>query len=101
MFLLFIIVSLNIGPSVYMDMHSHSHSHAHIYDYAYAIVDMNVAYIHNDGYNTVVFWFQYFNKLRQNIISSQPMEKQEIMAQYFQHLMEGIERSLLSKNRDL
>ncbi|XP_076471297.1 exportin-7-like [Babylonia areolata] len=42
----------------------------------------------------------YFNKVRENIISSQPAEKQETMAQCFQNLMEGIERSLLTKNRD-
>ncbi|XP_025093793.1 exportin-7-like isoform X2 [Pomacea canaliculata] len=42
----------------------------------------------------------YFNKLRENIISSQPSEKQETMAQCFQNLMDGIERSLLTKNRD-
>nr|KAG5695795.1 hypothetical protein BaRGS_013393 [Batillaria attramentaria] len=43
---------------------------------------------------------EYFNKLRENIISSQPAEKQETMAQCFQNLMDGIERSLLTKNRD-
>ena len=44
--------------------------------------------------------FQYFNKLRGNIISSQPQDKQQTMVQCFDNLMEGIERSLLTKNRD-
>ncbi|KAH9499291.1 Exportin 7 [Bulinus truncatus] len=43
---------------------------------------------------------EYFNKLRNNIISSQPAEKQEAMANCFQNLMDGVERSLLAKNRD-
>ncbi|XP_012940207.1 exportin-7 isoform X2 [Aplysia californica] len=43
---------------------------------------------------------EYFNKLRSNIISSQPVEKQEAMANCFQNLMDGVERSLLAKNRD-
>lgn len=43
---------------------------------------------------------QYFNKLRQNIITSQPTEKQSAMAQCFESLMEGIDRTLLTKNRD-
>ncbi|CAH1784527.1 unnamed protein product, partial [Owenia fusiformis] len=42
----------------------------------------------------------YFNKLRESIISSQPADKQTAMAQCFESLMEGIERSLLVKNRD-
>ncbi|WAR22655.1 XPO7-like protein [Mya arenaria] len=43
---------------------------------------------------------EYFNKLRASIISSQPQDKQQTMAQCFESLMEGIERSLLTKNRD-
>ncbi|XP_013418975.1 exportin-7 isoform X1 [Lingula anatina] len=43
---------------------------------------------------------EYFNKLRDNIISSQPADKQQAMAQCFESLMDGIERSLLTKNRD-
>ena len=42
----------------------------------------------------------YFNQFRQNIISQQPMEKQTILNQLFDGLMTGIERNLLSKNRD-
>ncbi|KAK3746913.1 hypothetical protein RRG08_030324 [Elysia crispata] len=43
---------------------------------------------------------EYFSKLRGNIISSQPVDKQEAMANCFQNLMDGVERSLLAKNRD-
>jgi exportin-7 len=43
---------------------------------------------------------QYFNKLRSSIITSQPSEKQAAMAQCFENLMEGIDRTLLTKNRD-
>ncbi|XP_076102861.1 exportin-7-like [Mytilus galloprovincialis] len=42
----------------------------------------------------------YFNKLRDNIISNQPNDKQQSMALCFENLMNGIDRSLLSKNRD-
>ncbi|XP_053977684.1 exportin-7 isoform X2 [Hylaeus anthracinus] len=42
----------------------------------------------------------YFNQLRENIIRSQPVDKQATMAQWFENLMEGIERNLLSRNRD-
>lgn len=43
---------------------------------------------------------EYFNQLRQNIIQQQPPDKQASMAQWFDNLMEGIERNLLTKNRD-
>ncbi|XP_041371290.1 exportin-7-like isoform X2 [Gigantopelta aegis] len=43
---------------------------------------------------------EYFNKLRESIISSQPTEKQPTMIRCFENLMDGIERSLLTKNRD-
>lgn len=42
----------------------------------------------------------YFNQLRQSIVSQQPSDKQSSMAQWFDNLMEGIERNLLTKNRD-
>lgn len=42
----------------------------------------------------------YFNQLRENIIRSQPVDKQSAMAQWFENLMDGIERNLLTKNRD-
>lgn len=42
----------------------------------------------------------YFNNLKQNIISQQTVEKQSRMSSLFDILMEGIERNLLAKNRD-
>lgn len=45
-------------------------------------------------------YLQYFNQLRENIIRSQPVDKQAAMAQWFENLMNGIERNLLTKNRD-
>nr|XP_022904313.1 exportin-7-A-like [Onthophagus taurus] len=42
----------------------------------------------------------YFNQMRENIIRSQPPDKQAPMAQWFENLMDGIERNLLTKNRD-
>lgn len=43
---------------------------------------------------------EYFNQIRGNIIRSQPADKQSAMAQWFENLMDGIERNLLTKNRD-
>ena len=43
---------------------------------------------------------QYFNQLRENIIMTQPVDKQASMAQWFENLMDGIEGNLLTKNRD-
>lgn len=42
----------------------------------------------------------YFSQMRENIIRSQPPDKQPAMAQWFENLMDGIERNLLTKNRD-
>ncbi|XP_044761440.1 exportin-7 isoform X1 [Coccinella septempunctata] len=42
----------------------------------------------------------YFNQMRENILRSQPPDKQSAMAQWFENLMDGIERNLLTKNRD-
>lgn len=42
----------------------------------------------------------YFQQLRQQLISSQPPDKQAVMAQWFDNLMRGVERNLLTKNRD-
>lgn len=42
----------------------------------------------------------YFNGLREQIIRSQPVDKQSAMLQWFDNLMDGIERNLLTKNRD-
>uniref|UniRef100_A0A8C6L3R6 Exportin 7 n=1 Tax=Nothobranchius furzeri TaxID=105023 RepID=A0A8C6L3R6_NOTFU len=43
---------------------------------------------------------KYFADLRNSIVSSQPPEKQQAMHLCFENLMEGIERNLLTKNRD-
>ncbi|XP_074108339.1 ran-binding protein 16 isoform X2 [Cotesia typhae] len=43
---------------------------------------------------------EYFGQLRENIIRSQPVDKQAAMAQWFENLMDGIEPNLLTKNRD-
>lgn len=44
--------------------------------------------------------FQYFNQLRQTIINTQLPDKQSIMAEWFDSLMDGIERNLQTKNRE-
>lgn len=49
--------------------------------------------------NPVPF-LQYFADLRNSIVNSQPPEKQQAMHLCFENLMEGIERNLLTKNRD-
>ncbi|KAF2366896.1 Armadillo-type fold [Trinorchestia longiramus] len=43
---------------------------------------------------------EYFGQLRQQIISQQAADKQSVMAQWFDSLMEGIQPNLLTKNRD-
>jgi exportin-7 len=43
---------------------------------------------------------QYFAKLREDIVSTQPVDKQAAMVQCFDNLMDGIDRTLLTKNRD-
>ena len=43
---------------------------------------------------------EYFGQLRQSIIRSQPVDKQGLMAQWFENLMDGIERNVTAKNRD-
>jgi exportin-7 len=42
----------------------------------------------------------YFGQLRQSIVHSQPVDKQSLMAQWFDNLMDGIERNVTAKNRD-
>jgi len=42
----------------------------------------------------------YFQNLRDQVISSQPSDKRGSMMTWFDNLMEGIERNLLTKNRD-
>ena len=43
---------------------------------------------------------QFFTELERNITQVQAPEKQPRMAECFQDLMENVERSMLSKNRD-
>nr|XP_019596721.1 PREDICTED: ran-binding protein 17 isoform X2 [Rhinolophus sinicus] len=43
---------------------------------------------------------KYFGELRASLISSQPLPKQEVLAQCFRNLMEGVEQNLSIKNRD-
>ncbi|XP_027043179.1 exportin-7-like [Pocillopora damicornis] len=43
---------------------------------------------------------KYFQELQRNVIAMQPPEKQEDMAQCFRNLMDGVEPSLITKNRD-
>lgn len=43
---------------------------------------------------------QHFSELRAGLISSQPLPKQEALAQCFRSLMEGVEQNLSVKNRD-
>ena len=43
---------------------------------------------------------EYFEQLRDQIIRGQPTAKQAPMATWFKNLMDGIERNLLTKNRD-
>lgn len=42
----------------------------------------------------------YFGQMRESIIRGQPPDKQAAMATWFENLMDGIERNLLTKNRD-
>lgn len=43
---------------------------------------------------------KYFSELRASLIDSQPLPKQEGLAQCFRNLMEGVEQNLSVKNRD-
>ncbi|XP_036851120.1 ran-binding protein 17 isoform X1 [Manis javanica] len=43
---------------------------------------------------------EYFRELRASLINSQSLPKQEVLAQCFQNLMEGVEQNLSVKNRD-
>jgi exportin-7 len=43
---------------------------------------------------------EYFQNLRHQIVTSQPLDKRAPMMSWFDNLMEGIERNLLTKNRD-
>ncbi|ELW66228.1 Ran-binding protein 17 [Tupaia chinensis] len=43
---------------------------------------------------------KYFGELRASLINSQPLPRQEVLAQCFRNLMEGVEQNLSIKNRD-
>merc|ERR1712126_658661 len=43
---------------------------------------------------------EYFQNIRDQIIASQQADKRAAMMTWFENLMEGIERNLLTKNRD-
>uniref|UniRef100_A0A8C4M0P0 RAN binding protein 17 n=1 Tax=Equus asinus asinus TaxID=83772 RepID=A0A8C4M0P0_EQUAS len=43
---------------------------------------------------------KYFSELRASLINSQPLPRQELLAQCFRNLMEGVEQNLSVKNRD-
>ena len=43
---------------------------------------------------------EYFQNLRHQVVTSQPLDKRGPMMSWFDSLMEGIERNLLTKNRD-
>ncbi|XP_069932513.1 ran-binding protein 17 isoform X3 [Oryctolagus cuniculus] len=43
---------------------------------------------------------KYFSELRASLINSQSLPKQEVLAQCFRNLMEGVEQNLSVKNRD-
>nr|XP_045250441.1 ran-binding protein 17 isoform X3 [Macaca fascicularis] len=43
---------------------------------------------------------KYFSELRASLINSQPLARQEVLAQCFRNLMEGVEQNLSIKNRD-
>lgn len=42
----------------------------------------------------------FCRSLKENIIRSQPLDKQQTMAHWFDNLMENVERNLSMKNRD-
>ena len=45
-------------------------------------------------------FLQFFTELERSITQMQTPDKQPRMAEYFQDLMENVERSVTSKNRD-
>ncbi|XP_055389487.1 ran-binding protein 16 isoform X2 [Condylostylus longicornis] len=48
----------------------------------------------------ILLYEDYFGSIKENIIHSQPIEKQATMAQWFAALMDGIERNISMKNRE-
>jgi len=48
----------------------------------------------------ILLYEDYFQSLKDNIIRSQPLDKQQTIAQWFDNLMDNVERNLTMKNRD-
>ncbi|KNC27309.1 Ran-binding protein 16 [Lucilia cuprina] len=48
----------------------------------------------------ILLYEDYFRSLKENILRAQPIDKQQIMAQWFDDLMSGIERNVSSKNKE-
>lgn len=48
----------------------------------------------------ILLYEDYFRQLRENVIRMQPVERQPLMDQWFEKLMEGVDRNLLTKNRN-
>ncbi|KFB53654.1 AGAP004535-PA-like protein [Anopheles sinensis] len=48
----------------------------------------------------ILLYEDYFRRIRETVIQSQPVAKQQTMARLFDILMDGIERNLLIRNRD-
>ncbi|KAM8718287.1 hypothetical protein ACLKA7_000989 [Drosophila subpalustris] len=48
----------------------------------------------------ILLYEDYYRSLKETIIRSQPVEKQQTMAQWFEDLMLGIERNVSSKNKE-
>lgn len=48
----------------------------------------------------ILLYEDTFRALRENVIRMQPLERQAMMDQWFENLMEGVDRNLLTKNRN-
>ncbi|XP_031627705.1 ran-binding protein 16 isoform X2 [Contarinia nasturtii] len=48
----------------------------------------------------ILLYEDYFRSMKENIIRSQPLDKQQTIAHWFDNLMENVERNLSMKNRD-
>lgn len=46
------------------------------------------------------FFYSHLRSMKENIIRSQPLDKQQTIAHWFDNLMENVERNLSMKNRD-
>lgn len=68
-------------------------------NYLSDVVFVNKFCIFDFSCNISIYLFIY-RELKDNIIRTQPLDKQQAMAQWFVHLMDGIERNLLMRNRD-